>query len=174
MEWALQLREVLELLSLEVFKERLGGTSCCVIVDEVMIGRRLDLMTSEVFSHLSGSVTLSSPPEVLMDVDVLPVELWQLLCHLCLPSCRAAAAAGLAGAVSGLPGAQTGPTSLAWSCGPGEKLSSSTGWPPKPGACRTWSPPGTCPCSSGGGAGAMATTGPCDWLALLPGTRGAG
>lgn len=32
---------------------------------------------------------------------------------------------------------------------------SKNSWPPKPGACRIWSPPGTCPCSSGGGAGAV-------------------
>lgn len=51
-------------------------TLCCVLVGEVMIDQRLDLMTSGFFPSpwFCDSVTLSSPPEVLMELGVLPVE----------------------------------------------------------------------------------------------------
>lgn len=53
--------EAVESLTLEVCKERLQvvrGTRCHGLVDKLLLGHRLDSMTSRIFSNLTKSVIL--------------------------------------------------------------------------------------------------------------------
>lgn len=51
-------RDMVEPLSLEVFKKRLDVAQCQGLVDKVVFGHRLDLRLLKVFSNLVNSVIL--------------------------------------------------------------------------------------------------------------------
>lgn len=61
-------------MSLEVFKEKTEqGTRCPGLVDGVVLGHRLDSMTSELFSNLFDSVILRSDGSVRAETPPLPL-----------------------------------------------------------------------------------------------------